>query len=65
MTLISQLSFLVSIMVVDKWGESDLAHMSILFAHVFHFDAYLLSSEVWVPSAEKAPYFIGSFSATP
>jgi hypothetical protein len=26
MTLISQLSFLVSIMVVDKWGESDLAH---------------------------------------
>ncbi len=38
--------FLVSIMVPDKWGESDLAHMSILFAHVFHFDAYLLSSEV-------------------
>jgi hypothetical protein len=31
MTLISQLSFLVSIMVVDKWGESDFIGLSLLF----------------------------------
>jgi hypothetical protein len=37
MTLISQLPLLVSIMVVDKWGESDLAHMWMhIFSHLMH-----------------------------